>query len=46
VHVTRAEGLRAVVLDPGAMGTSLEHPPAIALDGVRGVDARWAEKSP
>jgi len=46
VHVTRAEGLRAVVLDPGAMGTSPDHPPAIALDGVRGVEARWAEKSP
>jgi pimeloyl-ACP methyl ester carboxylesterase len=46
VHVTRAEGLRAVVLDPGAMGTSPEHPPVIALDGVRGVEARWAKGTP
>ena len=46
VHVTRAEGLRAVVLDPGALGTSPDHPPAIALDGVRGVAARWAERTP
>ena len=46
VHVTRAEGLRAVVLDRGALGTSAEHPPAIALDGVRGIEARWAEKTP
>jgi hypothetical protein len=46
VHVTRAEGLRAIVLDPGALGTSAERPPAIALDGVRGVEARWAGKTP
>ncbi|MGD0525614.1 MAG: prolyl oligopeptidase family serine peptidase [Polyangiaceae bacterium] len=46
VHVTRAEGVRAVVLDPGALGTSPEHPPAIALDGVHGVEARWAGKTP
>jgi pimeloyl-ACP methyl ester carboxylesterase len=46
VHVTRAEGLRGIVLDPGALGTSPEHPPAIALDGVRGVDVRWAGRTP
>jgi pimeloyl-ACP methyl ester carboxylesterase len=46
VHVTRAEGVRAVVLDPGALGTSPDHPPAIALDGVRGVEARWARRTP
>jgi pimeloyl-ACP methyl ester carboxylesterase len=46
VHVARADGVRAVVLDPGALGTSTERPPAIALDGVRGVDARWAQRSP
>jgi pimeloyl-ACP methyl ester carboxylesterase len=46
VHVTRAEGLREIVLDPGALGTSPEHPPAIALDGIHGVEARWARKTP
>ncbi|HEY3816750.1 MAG TPA: prolyl oligopeptidase family serine peptidase [Polyangiaceae bacterium] len=46
VHVTRAEGVRAIVLDPGALGTSAEHPPAIALEGVRGVEVRWAGKTP
>jgi pimeloyl-ACP methyl ester carboxylesterase len=46
VHVSTAEGVRAVVLDPGALGTSPEPPPAIVLDGVRGVDVRWARKTP
>jgi pimeloyl-ACP methyl ester carboxylesterase len=46
VHVTRAEGLRAIVLDRGALGTSTEHPPAIVLDGVRGIDVRWAGRTP
>jgi pimeloyl-ACP methyl ester carboxylesterase len=45
VHVTRAEGLRAVVLDPGALGTSPEHPPPIGFDGVRGVEARWTGRA-
>jgi len=46
VHVTLAEGVRAIVLDPGALGTSPEHPPAIVLDGVHGVDVRWARGTP
>jgi pimeloyl-ACP methyl ester carboxylesterase len=46
VHVTRAEGLRAVVLEAGALGTSADHPPAIALDGWPGVDARWETRTP
>jgi hypothetical protein len=46
VHLTRAEGVRAVVVDPGALGTSAERPPALVLDGVRGVEARWAQRTP
>jgi pimeloyl-ACP methyl ester carboxylesterase len=45
VHVTRAEAVRAIVLEPGALGTAPEHPPAIALDGVRDVELRWAERT-
>jgi len=46
VHVTRAESVRAIVIDPGAMGTAVAPAPAIVLDGVRGVDVRWAQRSP
>jgi pimeloyl-ACP methyl ester carboxylesterase len=46
VHVTRADGVRAVVVEPGALGTSAERPPALLLDGVRGVEARWAQRTP
>jgi pimeloyl-ACP methyl ester carboxylesterase len=46
VHVTRAEGVRAVVLDPGALGTPPERPPAITVDGAAGVEARWAGRTP
>jgi pimeloyl-ACP methyl ester carboxylesterase len=46
VHVTRAEGVRAVVVDPGALGTPAARPPAITVDGVPGVEARWAGKTP
>jgi enterochelin esterase-like enzyme len=46
LHVTRAEGVRAVVLDPGALGTPPEHPPALVLDGPRGVEVRWAPRTP
>jgi pimeloyl-ACP methyl ester carboxylesterase len=41
VHVRRAEGLRAVSLAPGALGTSAADPPRI-VDDTRSVDARWA----
>jgi predicted peptidase len=46
VHVTRASGVRTVVLDPGALGTDPRHPPGIVLDGVTGVSARWAQRTP
>jgi pimeloyl-ACP methyl ester carboxylesterase len=46
VHVLRADGLQAVVLEPGALGTSPEHPPPIALDGLPGVEARWETRTP
>lgn len=32
VHVHRADGVRAVLLDPGALGTSRENPPTIVRD--------------
>jgi pimeloyl-ACP methyl ester carboxylesterase len=46
VHLTRAEGVRAIVIDPGAMGTPVAPAPPLVLDGVRGVDVRWAQRSP
>jgi pimeloyl-ACP methyl ester carboxylesterase len=46
VHVTRAEGVRALVLDPGALGTRPDRLPSILFDGVTGVVARWAPRSP
>ena len=43
VHVLRAEGVRAVVLSRGALGTAAVHPPPIIVE--RGcsadLDARW-----
>ena len=33
-------------LDPGALGTRADHPPPIVLDGVSGVTARWAARTP
>jgi enterochelin esterase-like enzyme len=43
VHVRRAEGVRALTLSRGALGTSTESPPAIVVDGGGsvGIDARW-----
>jgi hypothetical protein len=41
VHVRRAEGVRAISLAPGALGTSAAAPPAI-VDDTRSVHARWA----
>jgi pimeloyl-ACP methyl ester carboxylesterase len=46
VHVVRADGVRAIVLDPGAVGTSPDHPPRIVLDGLAGVEVRWAPRTP
>ena len=45
VHVTRAEGVRAVVVDPGALGTALDAPPAIVVDAPGDVTARWAQRT-
>lgn len=43
VHVLRADGLRALVLLRGSLGTSTDRPPPIVLDdGIAGgVSARW-----
>jgi pimeloyl-ACP methyl ester carboxylesterase len=46
VHVTRAEGVRAVRLDPGALGTPPDAPPPIVVDGAPGVSARWTGRTP
>jgi hypothetical protein len=46
VHVTRAENVRAVVVDPGALGTAAGHPPALVLDGPKDVVVRWAARTP
>lgn len=46
VHVSRAEGVRAIVVDPGALGTRADHPPPIVLDGMSGVTVRWAARTP
>jgi enterochelin esterase-like enzyme len=47
VHVLRAEGVRALVLARGALGTAPDRPPPIVVE-VRGsrVAARWAEPAP
>jgi pimeloyl-ACP methyl ester carboxylesterase len=42
VHVLRAEGVRGVELERGALGTDAEHPPGIVVDGTPTVSARWA----
>jgi enterochelin esterase-like enzyme len=43
VHVSRADGVRAVVLERGALGTSSDRPPGIVVDDPRaaGLDVRW-----
>ena len=43
---SRAEGVRAIVVDPGALGTRADHPPPIVLDGMSGVTVRWAARTP
>ena len=42
VHVLRAEGLRGLELERGALGTDAAHPPAIVMDASPSVPARWA----
>ena len=46
VHVRVADGVRALVLDPGALGSDAAHPPAILNDTGHAIDARWARGSP
>ncbi|HEY8040611.1 MAG TPA: prolyl oligopeptidase family serine peptidase [Polyangiaceae bacterium] len=46
VHVRRAQGLRALVLDRGALGTPPDRPPPIVVDGGSALEARWAEAAP
>jgi hypothetical protein len=49
VHVTLAEGVRAIELDLGALGTSIEHPPPLILDRngfVETVSVGWAKRTP
>lgn len=41
VHVLGAEGLRAVALDPGALGTNPRRPPVIINDSGRALGAGW-----
>jgi dienelactone hydrolase len=43
VHVLRAEGVRALALARGALGTSPEHPSPVLVDDPRasGLDVRW-----
>ncbi len=41
IHVLGADGVRAIVLVPGALGTSAEVPPPIVIDAPKGVVARW-----
>ncbi len=41
VHVRRTEGLRAVALDPGALGTDPAHPPTITNDSGHALGAGW-----
>jgi hypothetical protein len=42
VHVRAAEGLGEILLSPGALGASLDRPPAIVIDDPRlHVGARW-----
>jgi hypothetical protein len=40
VHVRRVEGVRAIALSPGALGTSSSAPPPL-VDDTRSVDVRW-----
>jgi hypothetical protein len=40
VHVHRADGVRAISLTPGALGSSRSAPPAI-IDETHSVDVRW-----
>jgi poly(3-hydroxybutyrate) depolymerase len=45
VHVMHGEGLRAVELERGALGTDPTHPPPIVVDAPEAVAARWASRT-
>lgn len=42
VHVLHADGVREIVLEPGALGAGAAPPPPIVVDDGSGVRARWA----
>jgi enterochelin esterase-like enzyme len=41
IHVLRAEGVRAIVLAPGALGLATERPPAVIDDAGSQIDVRF-----
>jgi pimeloyl-ACP methyl ester carboxylesterase len=41
LHLHKADGVSAVALDPGALGTDASHPPALANDTGHAVELRW-----
>lgn len=41
VHVREADGVRAVTIDPGALGTDAAHPPAIGNDTGHALSVGW-----
>jgi pimeloyl-ACP methyl ester carboxylesterase len=43
VHVLKADEVRAVTLDPGALGTDTAHAVSITNDTGHSLDARWAD---
>jgi pimeloyl-ACP methyl ester carboxylesterase len=46
VHVRLADGVRELVLDPGALGADAARPPAIVNDTGHALGARWAAGAP
>ncbi len=41
VHVHKADGVRALTIDPGALGTDAAHPPAIVNDTGHALSTGW-----
>jgi enterochelin esterase-like enzyme len=46
LHVRRADGVRALRLEPGALGCSVANPPPLVMDASPAVDATWARPAP
>jgi enterochelin esterase-like enzyme len=46
VHVRRADGVRALTIDPGALGTDATHPLSIVNDTGHALNASWTGGSP